>query len=106
MFQRAYVNDGFSNEDWFGFDKDVLSPCDCTVEKIHINSITNEPGMIQRQRRGCSEKRHRCSQVGSNGYSRNPHIHIGAWNADGTPLQIRFDQNTRALSDREQGGLN
>ena len=41
------------------------------------------------------------AKVGNNGYSRNPHIHIGAWDDEGTPLQIRFDQSTLALSDRE-----
>ncbi|HSG53620.1 MAG TPA: M23 family metallopeptidase, partial [Rheinheimera sp.] len=40
------------------------------------------------------------AKVGNNGYSRNPHIHIGAWSAEGEPLQIRFDQSTLALSDR------
>lgn len=30
-------------------------------------------------------------RVGNNGYSRHPHVHIGAWSGD-APLQVRFDQ--------------
>ena len=30
-------------------------------------------------------------KVGNNGYSRHPHVHIGAWKGE-EPLQIRFDQ--------------
>ncbi len=30
------------------------------------------------------------AKVGNNGYSRHPHIHIGAWKND-IPLQIKFD---------------
>lgn len=30
------------------------------------------------------------ARVGNNGYSRHPHIHIGAWKGN-TPLQISFD---------------
>lgn len=127
LFQRTYVNDGFSNEDWFGFDKEVLSPCDCTVEKININPLTNQPGIMTPGRassitfktadgrfvllahvqgvnvkEGDSVKRGALvAKVGNNGYSRNPHIHIGAWSADGTPLQIRFDQSTLDLAERE-----
>lgn len=131
LFQRTYLNNGFKNEDWFGFDKDVLSPCDCLVSEIHINPITNQPGIMipgrasaivfktkggnsvllahvqdVKVKEGDAVTRGSpIAKVGNNGYSRNPHIHIGAWNADGTPLQIRFDQNTLALSDREQAPL-
>jgi murein DD-endopeptidase MepM/ murein hydrolase activator NlpD len=31
------------------------------------------------------------AHVGNNGYSRQPHIHIGAWRG-AEPLQISFDQ--------------
>ena len=31
------------------------------------------------------------ASVGNNGYSRQPHVHIGAWRGE-TALQIRFDQ--------------
>ncbi|WP_147302681.1 M23 family metallopeptidase [Thalassotalea euphylliae] len=39
------------------------------------------------------------AKVGNNGYSCNPHIHVGAWK-DNLPLQIRFDQKTLELKDR------
>lgn len=129
LFQRAYLNNGFRNEDWFGFNKDVLSPCDCTVSKIHVNPITNEPGIMTPGRASSITFKTKegnsvllahvrdvkvkegdtvargvpVAKVGNNGYSRNPHIHIGAWDIEGTPMQIRFDQSTLALSDREQG---
>lgn len=129
LFRRTYANDGFKNEDWFGFNKDVLAPCDCTVSKIHINTVTNEPGIMTPGRassisfktkegnsillahvrdiiveEGVTVKRGApVAKVGNNGYSRNPHIHIGAWDAEGIPMQIQFDQSTLALSDRERG---
>src|SRR5438067_803384 len=28
---RAYENDGAKNEDWYGWDEHLLSPCDCKV---------------------------------------------------------------------------
>lgn len=127
LFQRTFINNGFENEDWFGFKKNVLAPCDCTVTKIHLNPITNEPGVMTPGRassitfktkdglsvvlahvreidvkEGELVKRGAVvAKVGNNGYSRNPHIHIGAWNKEGKPIQIQFDQKTLALLDRE-----
>ena len=46
VFQRLFNNKGYENDDWFGFEKDVLAPCDCVVEAININKITNKPGII------------------------------------------------------------
>ena len=128
LFLRPYKNNGFENEDWFGFNKEVLAPCDCTVEKIHINSKTNQPGIMnpsqassitfkttddsyvvlahvreilvqegQRIKRGQV-----VAKVGNNGYSRNPHIHVGAWDKEFKPLQIRFDQTTIGLLTKEE----
>lgn len=127
LFQRTYTNSGFKNEDWFGFQKDVLAPCDCIVTKIYINPITNQPGIMTPGRassitfktkngssvllahvRDVTVKEGETvrqgtivAKVGNNGYSRNPHIHIGAWDEQNTPMQIRFDQSTLALLDRE-----
>ena len=42
------------------------------------------------------------AKVGNNGYSRHPHIHIGAWKGD-TPLQIRFDLNVMGRQLKELG---
>ncbi len=128
MFQRSFSNDGFENEDWFGFNKPVLAPCDCVVEKIHNNPVTNQPGIMKPGRASSitfkTKDNNRIliahvreisieegqqvksgelvAKVGNNGYSRNPHIHIGAWDNDNKPLQIRFDQATIGLEFRQK----
>ncbi|MCF6319512.1 MAG: peptidoglycan DD-metalloendopeptidase family protein [Proteobacteria bacterium] len=127
MFMRPFKNKGHENEDWFGFGKNVLAPCDCTIESIHINDITNKPGIMTPGR--ASSVTFKMSDgtkiliahvanvtvsvgelvkagsvvatVGNNGYSRNPHLHIGAWN-EKQPLQIRFDQKTIGLKSRNK----
>ncbi len=128
LFQRTYRTNGFSNEDWFGFRKNVLAPCDCIVDSIHINKMSNKPGVMTPgqassvtfktaegdfilyahvRELSVSKGDHvkagqSFAKVGNNGYSRNPHIHIGAWSKDAKPLQIRFDQKTIGLAFREQ----
>lgn len=128
LFQRTYINNGFKNEDWFGFKKDVLAPCDCKIVSVHINNITNEPGIMTPGRASSIAFKTKngntillahvrdikvkegddvvkgapVAKVGNNGYSRNPHIHVGAWNINGEPLQIQFDQDTLALLQRQQ----
>jgi hypothetical protein len=128
MFQRSYKNNGFENKDWYGFNKEVLAPCDCVIEKIHINPETNEPGIMKPGRASSitfktpSDSRivlahvksvsvtigqqvkggEVVARVGNNGYSRNPHIHIGAWNKDKQPLQVQFDPATLGLIAREK----
>lgn len=120
LFQRAFLNDGFKNEDWLGFDKNVLAPCDCVIESIHINTVMNEPGVMTPGRatsitlrtennkrivlahlKGISVSKEQnviagevIAKVGNNGYSRNPHVHIAAWDKDKNPLQIQFNQKT------------
>ncbi len=127
LFPVKFRGDGLKNEDWYGFEKEVLAPCDCIVVKVHINGVTNQPGIMNPGRassitfkddsynyvllahvRNVSVKEGDkvtrgkvVAKVGNNGYSRNPHIHIGAWDKDGKPLQIQFDQTTLALLDRE-----
>jgi Membrane proteins related to metalloendopeptidases len=116
-FTRLYRNDGYSNADWYGWNQPVLSPCDCTVRRILLNPVTNEPGIAGKPpasmilleaadgtqvvlghiqdpvvREGEAVRAgQQLARVGNNGYSRNPHIHIGAWR-DEQPLQIRWDQ--------------
>lgn len=114
---RAYEREGRSNEDWFGWNEPVLSPCECIVVRVHENPNTNEPGILgtppaayvllkrndevhfmvahlqaisvrEGQRLGYGEP---FAKVGNNGYSRQPHVHMGAWKGE-TPLQVRFDQ--------------
>ena len=127
LFQKSYLNDGFKNEDWFGFEKNVLAPCDCVIESIHINEVVNEPGIMTPGRatsiifrtkdgefiliahlRDITVKTRESvsagqvvAKVGNNGYSRNPHVHIGAWSNDKTPLKIQFDQKTLSLEFRK-----
>lgn len=116
-WMRAYKRDGSRNEDWYGWDKPVLSPCTCEVEKVSENLAPNRPGIlgkppasIVRLKRDDGvffmlghvaklsvkpgdkvESGQVIAHVGNNGYSRHPHIHMGAWKGE-EPLQIRFDQ--------------
>ncbi len=116
-FMKSYRGDGLRNEDWFGWDQPVLSPCDCTVLKVGVNATTNVPGVLGKPpasmvvlqaadgtrvvlahvqslsvKEGEQVKAGQAiARVGNNGYSRMPHIHIGAWK-DKQALQIRWDQ--------------
>lgn len=116
-FMRSYATDGLKNEDWYGWNKAVLSPCDCTVVAVHINPVTNEPGqpgkppasLIELQspdgtlvtvahiqapmvQEGDEVKSGQpVARVGNNGFARIPHVHIGAWRGNDA-LQIRWDQ--------------
>ena len=127
MFLRTYDKRGLRNIDWYGYGKPVLAPCDCTIEAIHINQYTNRPGIMQpgkassitfkkadgvrilyahldaiQVKPGDEVKAgQQVAKVGNNGFSRNPHLHIAAWRGE-TPLQIRFDQSTLQLHNRQQ----
>jgi hypothetical protein len=116
-FMKSYRSDGLANEDWFGWNQPVLSPCDCTVIRIGLNPATNVPGVLGSPpasmivletvdgtrvvlahvqslsvREGQQVSAGQAiARVGNNGYSRMPHIHIGAWK-DKQALQIRWDQ--------------
>ena len=116
VWARSHAGDGERNEDWYGWGKEVLSPCDCRVARLNLNPKTNEPGIlgsppassielarddgvhfvlahIDAPRVQVGERLHSgqvVARVGNNGYSRHPHIHVGAWIGK-TPLQIRFD---------------
>ena len=114
---RFHANDGRENEDWFGWGADVLAPCDCVISEIEINETENKPGQLGKPPASWITFERNdgvfvslvhiakprvsvgdivaagdvVASVGNNGYSRQPHIHIGAWKDD-TPYQIRFDQ--------------
>ncbi len=119
---RAHRGDGTDNADWFGWRQPVLSPCDCVVVRLRSGAATNSPGIpgappadfvvLERDdgvhfliahirepsvavgdlvRAGQA-----IAKVGNNGYSRSPHVHLGAWRQD-TALQIRFDQSMMRL---------
>jgi hypothetical protein len=116
-WMRPYRTDGLKNEDWFGWGADVLAPCTGQVENIRENKITNEPGFMGKPpassiRIDCGADLHFLvghiaaprvkagdhvaagqviAQVGNNGMSRHPHIHVAAWRGK-TALQIRWDQ--------------
>ena len=116
-FVRTFRTDGSTNEDWYGWNAEVLAPFDGTVARIRINEVVNQPGQLgrppasmivfQRRRRRSPSATPMCrtcwsprgdtvtagqvvAHVGNNGYGRSPHIHIGAWK-DSTPYQIRWD---------------
>lgn len=117
LFLRLYRTDGSKNEDWYGWNRPVYSPCDCDVLKIHVNPLTNQPGQQSESRASgvilkasdgtmfavahlqgfVVEEGTRLKAgdqigfVGNNGYSRAPHVHIGAWRGT-QALQIRWDQ--------------
>jgi hypothetical protein len=116
-FMRPYATDGLKNEDWYGWDKVVHSPCDCAVVEVGINPITNEPGKTGKPPASYIELKtadgifvtlahiqapivkkgdflksgQPIARVGNNGFARAPHIHIGAWRGPDA-LQIRWDQ--------------
>jgi len=112
--------DGLENEDWFGWEAEVLAPCDGTVTATRTNPMTNRPGQFPDRDtvQPASEVRFTCADgtrvvyahvrnirvapgdsvaagdvvaaIGNNAVSKAPHVHLGAWRDD-TPLQIRFD---------------
>lgn len=116
-FSRYFKSDGTENEDWFSWRADVLAPITGEVKRVVINPVTNEPGVLGQppasfiiieNTEGISvllahvrelsvdegdvvEAGQPIAKVGNNGFSRNPHIHIGAWTSDSEPLQIQFD---------------
>ena len=102
--------------------KVVLSPCACAVVAVHINPVTNDPGKTGKPpsssirlktadgvtvvlahiqtplvKKGDLLKAGQpVANVGNNGFSRVPHIHIGAWQGHDA-LQIRWDQKKMAI---------
>jgi len=121
-FMRMYATDGMKNEDWYGWNKPVLSPCDCSIIAVRINPITNMPGHTGKPpasliefstsdgthviiahvqavmvKEGDKVKAGQpIAHVGNNGFARIPHIHIGAWKGKDA-LQIRWDQKGIAI---------
>jgi peptidase M23-like protein len=115
---RFYRGNGTQNEDWYGWQQDVLSPCTCKVIELHVNLLTNSPGVMGKEPASIVKLKRAdgvvfvvvhfdkprvkvgetiaggqvIGQVGNNGLSEHPHIHIGAYKGS-EPLQVRFDQH-------------
>lgn len=126
-FMASFRGDGLRNEDWYGWGKPVLSPLSGTVIKVHANDIVNEPGVVIPGRAAsvviqavdgtsvvlahlgsfavAEGDKVRAGQVvgtvGNNGFSRSPHIHVGAITADGEPAQIRWNLAVLGLLARD-----
>jgi Peptidase family M23 len=116
---RAYAGNGHKNSDWYGWGQDVLSPCSCEVVKISQNPAVNRPGIPGKPPATFLELKREdgvffllahvanirvtvgeqlragqlVGQVGNNGYSRHPHIHIGAWKGE-QPALSNADADT------------
>ena len=118
-----YRTDGASNEDWFGWREELLSPFAGSVIAVRGNDSVNQPGELGSPPAAsiifsAPDGTHvvyahvqdvsvsvgdlvrpgqAVGRVGNNGVSRQPHVHIGAWRDD-APLQIRFDLEAHARS--------
>jgi hypothetical protein len=44
-FPSFYSDEGLRNEDWFSWNEPLLAPFDGVVRGIHLNPVTNEPGV-------------------------------------------------------------
>lgn len=115
-FARQYIGDGSRNEDWFGWNAEVFAPISGKVTEIYINEVVNVPGKMNPSRSSSlfiqSEdgitvmlghiqnpvvavgdvvtEGQLLAYVGNNGFSRQPHIHVGAYRGD-QPLMVGFD---------------
>lgn len=115
-WSTPYINGGTANEDWFGWNRPVLAPVDGTIVEVYINDNINQPGVMRpgrassiviaradglrvviahvqaiRVRPGDTVAAgEQIARVGNNGFSRNPHIHLGAYR-DGVAVPLFFD---------------
>jgi Peptidase family M23 len=122
-FGRLYKSDGNTNEDWYSWRANILSPVAGEVIGILHNDKVNQPGIKGKPPAGLLQLRQSdgivimlahlsdftvrlgdkvdvgevIARVGNNGPSYAPHVHVGASRGN-TPLQIRWDQ-------RAMGGL-
>ena len=118
MWLRAYEGDGSKNEQWFGWNMELLSPCECEIVRVHVNATDNVPGIMGKGRSSSITLRRgdgvhfllahvrdirvksgdsvkpgeAVALFGNNGFARSPHVHVAAWK-ESTPLQIRWDQS-------------
>lgn len=127
VWARSHIGEGERNEDWYGWEQEVLSPCSCKVARINLNPKTNQPGKLGSPPASAIELMRDdgvhfvlahidapqiqvgdqvsagqvIARVGNNGYSRHPHTHVGAWKGQ-TALQVRFDLTALGAIRREE----
>lgn len=115
-FTIYYRNEGLVNEDWLGWDEIVLAPFDGLVREVHVADHENTPGILGKGLPGYVVFQRSdglkviyghlrditvaagqqvtagqpVAKIGNNGFSWNPHVHIGAWKGR-IPYQLRFD---------------
>lgn len=120
-YASPYRTDGSTNDDWYGWGEAVLAPIGGTVARRLNNEIINKPGELGRPPANMIiiesegdisiivahlgevlvnegdkiEPGQPIGTVGNNGYSRAPHIHIGASDKE-SALQIRWDLKAAA----------
>lgn len=120
-YERPYRTDGKRNEDWFGWRAEVLAPFDGVVIGVNENTVVNRPGMLGKPPAGIVQIQRAdgtvvlyahvtsvrvafgakvrtgqvIASVGNNGFSRSPHLHVGAYRGT-RPLQIRWDLRAMA----------
>jgi hypothetical protein len=116
-FGRLYKSDGRTNEDWYSWRANVLSPIAGVVVGILPNDKVNEPGIRGKPPAGLLQLSQSdgivimishltdftvrlgdnvdvgqvIARVGNNGPSYAPHVHVGA-SRGSIPLQVRWDQ--------------
>lgn len=115
-FGKLYRGDGEANEDWYGWQAEVLAPFDGKIKAVLANEVVNQPGKFGRPPASMVlferadgvvvvyahvtavkvkpgdlvSAGQMVANVSNNGMSRSPHVHIGAYRGD-LPLQIRWD---------------
>lgn len=121
-FSRSYERDGKRNPDWFSWGVPVLAPFDGKVVRIApVFTSENEPGFpgeppagfvvfensigqrvliahvgsISVEKNDTVKAGEPFAVVENNGFSRSPHVHIGAWKGS-TPYQIRYDLQAKS----------
>lgn len=113
-----YENNGLCNDDWYGWNVDVLAPVSGVIKKVKENAIVNEPGIMTPGEAGVIQIEtpdgenvviahihapavyegdtitagQIIAKAGNNGFSRNPHVHVGAWKGI-EPLAIEVDRD-------------